>query len=243
MLRLGDVTEHGPAGQGPGLRGVRVETLRAISEHVHYEIEMLCSVRDALGDHMWIGVEGEYLKSTARNALIESFAIHTRALIDFLYFDPRRASDVVVTDFFTPAEWQAIVDAPDQVDPPWSTRVPRNVRSQKDSPAILEARRRTNTEIAHLSYDRLDVEPDDKPWPVADIVEALGTDLFRFVDQVAPGRVADNFKAFILSIGGRPSETHKARTEPGAPTLPPNVPPRQGAAATTMGKPPRHEHC
>src|SRR4051794_38712521 len=29
---------------GPGPRGVPVETLRAISEHVHYEIGMLCAV-------------------------------------------------------------------------------------------------------------------------------------------------------------------------------------------------------
>lgn len=223
---------------GPGPRGVPTARLRAISDHVRYEIEMLCAVRDALGDHMWSAVEGDYLKRTAMNALIESFTIHSRALIDFLYAEPRYDSDVAVTDFFTQDEWRRMLDAPDEVDPPWSTLHPRNIRSQKDTPAILAARRRTNKEIAHLSYDRLDRKPEETPWPIAEIVEALATDLFRFVDQVPNDRVADGFKGFILSIGAAPAETHKVRTEPGAPVLQPSPVSGMPSVATTM-LPPR----
>lgn len=208
-----------------------METLVAISAHVRYEIEMWCSVRDVLGDHLWRDVEGDYLKRTSMNALIESFTIHTRALIDFLYTESPRKSDVVVTDFFTPDEWQAMLTAPEP-EPPWSTAVPRNVRSQAHSPVLRDARARTNKEIAHLTYDRLRRRgPNEKLWPTADIVEALATDLFRFVDQVPAERVVDGFRTIALSIGGAPVETHKARTEPGA--LPP------GAVATTALPPTR----
>jgi hypothetical protein len=168
---------------------------------------------DALGDHMWRQVEGEYLKRTAKNALVESFTIHTRALMDFLYVGNPRDTDVVVTDFFTEEEWRRMSAAPEP-DPPW--RTPSNVRSNKEHPVLVEARRRTSKEIAHLTYNRLDRIGDDKLWPTAEIVDALSTDLGRFVDQVPAERVVDGFKAIYVAIGARPSESHKGRTEPGA---------------------------
>jgi len=62
------------------------EVLRAESSHLAYEIEMLC----ALADYFETGevnraVAGLRLHGIpVRNAVIESFALHVRQLIDFL---------------------------------------------------------------------------------------------------------------------------------------------------------------
>ena len=54
------------------------EELKKASDHLHYEIGMLTSFAHGMGS----GIAGQ---GPIANALLESFVIHVRALMDFLY--------------------------------------------------------------------------------------------------------------------------------------------------------------
>jgi len=74
------------------------------SEHVCYEIWMFDQIGRALA-HGLVGI------GPAQNAFINSFAIHARNLIDFLYKSISKAkSDMIIAEhyFDDPKEWKAI---------------------------------------------------------------------------------------------------------------------------------------
>jgi hypothetical protein len=60
---------------------------------------------------------------------------------------------------------------------------------------LLDARKRTGKEIAHLTYARLDRTEDDKLWPQREILDALRKPLFRFQQDVDAALVCDPFKS------------------------------------------------
>ncbi len=118
------------------------DELRAASDHLHYEIQMLRGTMTLLATQAL----GE---SVLSNALIESFTIHARALIHFLYPSGQVVdSDVLAEDFFDNSErWLA-------------TR-------PEEPTAFGRARGRVNKEIAHLTYDRQLVTPELKGWDLS----------------------------------------------------------------------------
>jgi hypothetical protein len=67
--------------------------LRAVSNHLFYEIAMLRG--SVLG--LTSGLIGQGIIG---NALLESFTIHARALLDFLYPENPWPDDVIAEDFF-----------------------------------------------------------------------------------------------------------------------------------------------
>jgi hypothetical protein len=152
-------------------RTVPADRLRAMSEHVLYEIEMFAETVDLLTPEIWQRIPGRMARG-AHNALIEAFTVHVRALHDFLYADPTR-DDASATDYFPAGDWP-------EIRPP-------------EAEVLREARRRTGKEIAHLTYGRLDREGDGKLWPHEEIVSALRLALFRFIDRVDRSLVCDNF--------------------------------------------------
>jgi hypothetical protein len=101
---------------------------------------------------------GEIEKGVVYNALIESFTIHARALIHFLYPKRKEDSDVLAADFFDDAgAWPKICQQEEPIE-------------------FGRARERVNKEIAHLTYDRQLVTPDNKRWN-----SALGDELLRIM--------------------------------------------------------------
>lgn len=91
------------------------------------------------------------------NAIIESFTIHARALIDFLYRVPntRHTDDIFAEHFFDePATWISS-------------------RPQLSRVEVARIKNRVGKEIAHLTYKRQMVDPVDKPWPISEIVETI----------------------------------------------------------------------
>lgn len=114
------------------------DDLKAASDHLHYEIQMLRGTMALLAS-------GAIGTSILSNALIESFTIHARALMDFLYPKQSKESDVLAEDFFDDANtW--VATRPDE------------------PPAFGTARGRVNKEIAHITYDRQLVTPELKGW-------------------------------------------------------------------------------
>ncbi len=68
------------------------EKLKQISHHLWYEFSMFLALPQELAKNQEVEV--------LSNALIESFAIHVRNLIDFLYKDNSSSDDVFAGDFF-----------------------------------------------------------------------------------------------------------------------------------------------
>jgi hypothetical protein len=148
-------------------------TLPAISEHVLYDITMFGLMTDLLTPHLWAEIP-THTAHGASNAMIELFTIHARALQDFLYATPR-GDDVSAADGFPAGVWESI---------------------RGPEPGVLvDARRRTGKEIAHLTYARLERTEENKLWPHQEILDALRTPLFRFQARVNEALVCQGFKA------------------------------------------------
>lgn len=124
------------------------EELAKAAEHLLYEYWMLMAVARGMAS----GMSGQ---GWLTNALLESFVIHFRALLDFFY-PPAGAKpdDVLSTDFFRdPSEWE------------------------QARPALPEALRqgklRAHKEIAHLTYARQAVAPEAKAWAFMEIATEM----------------------------------------------------------------------
>ena len=93
-------------------------------EHLLYELNIFQWLVDAIPKTQ---------KSFQLSAYLESFTVHLRALIDFLYEQPRWDGDVVAGDFFdSPGSWS-------------SGAVPK---------ILDDARTRMNKEVGHITIDR-----------------------------------------------------------------------------------------
>jgi hypothetical protein len=102
------------------------------------------------------------------NALIEAFALHSRVLLEFFYAEtnPKFPDDVRAEQYFPSAE-------------AWRSVRPR--LSKEDYDGI---RNRVGKEIAHLTYARQLVTPEDKPWPILWITDILDEAASAFVSGV-----------------------------------------------------------
>lgn len=146
------------------------EQIRAFAEeHLNYEYQMLMATAIELSNPG----HAQHIK----NSLLESFTIHLRALIDFLWEAQKlREDDAVASDFFSsPDKWF-------QVQPKYPT-------------ALEPARSRTGKEVAHLTYTRLDVTADAKRWHVVDMANALTAALVVFAKHADPAYLGNALAA------------------------------------------------
>src|SRR4051794_16518894 len=133
-----------------------VDRLRRFAEeHLLYEAGMLYEVTGKLMNRH----HGD--DPVVQNALLESFGIHNRNLIDFLWLGrPMKDTDAVACDWIE--RWEA---------PEMSERL-ANVKD------------RVGKEMVHLSYNRLDVPEDEKGWTVLGIgPEVIGA-FAKFATEV-----------------------------------------------------------
>lgn len=115
-------------------------------EHVVYELSMFRAVGEAL-------IAPVQISQALRNALIESFAIHLRNLIDFFYPTQVQADDVIAAEFLDdPHQWEKI-----------------SLVSQ----ALSFARVRAHKEVSHLTRKRIAGAPPEKGWQIIDLMEEI----------------------------------------------------------------------
>jgi hypothetical protein len=144
------------------------DDLRLLSEHLCYEVEMTYSLAAWMVAHRG---EGDQL---AANAVLESFTIHLRQLIDFFWPEnPRRsgdAPDALASDFFEEGEWE---------------------RLRPERPEILSEaiRKKVGWGVAHLTYGRARAKPEDKEWAFVALAHALAPAVIAFVDNVEPRKL------------------------------------------------------
>lgn len=148
-------------------RGERTEVqMRAFAEeHLNYEYQMLMATA--------IELSNSSHPQHVRNSLLESFTIHLRALVDFIWEPQRlRDDDAVASDFFnSPEKWLNVRPSfPDALEP---------------------ARSRTGKEVAHLTYARLDVTADAKRWHIVDMANAIAAALAVFAKNADHAYLGD----------------------------------------------------
>jgi hypothetical protein len=120
-------------------------------EHLRYELQIF----------YWVVKNLPQDNGFPLSALLESFAIHLRNLIDFFYTRPEEArnDDLVAADFFdSPGAWNL-------------GAIPQSLSA---------ARERANKEISHITYKRKSAMDPTKPWPVADLFNEVHSIAQRF---------------------------------------------------------------
>ena len=141
--------------------------LKISQKHLGYELDMLVQTAN------WLATYYGALPPNAApmtNAFLESFLIHTRNLLDFLYPQRPKPEDVIAEDFFDdPKTW-------------WLKR-------HKQTKLLSSSRDRIAKEMVHLTYDRLLVTKERKPWPFlaisADIIHTFNI----FCELAPPHRI------------------------------------------------------
>jgi hypothetical protein len=141
------------------MMGTGKRDLAGAAGHLRYELDMLRATCRALQS-------GFFPPGVLHNALIESFTVHARNLVHFLYPEGEKESDILSDDFLSdPGVWQS---------------------ARGDIPAsLIQVRRRANKEVAHLTIDRLAVTAEAKPWDCPGIVAAI-TERFELWEQLVP---------------------------------------------------------
>jgi len=108
------------------------------------------------------------------NATLESITVHARALYEFFYGDNPRSEDAVADDFLGgEGRWTDLRGAA--------------------APILESVRRRVGTEIAHLTYGRLEVTPEAKEWSLSEIMRAFDEVLGTFLRNVPAERLGPNW--------------------------------------------------
>jgi hypothetical protein len=105
------------------------------------------------------------------NAAPESFTVHARVLLEFLFGDNPRPEDVVAADFLGgQGQWKEL---------------------RGDMPPVLaDLRTRVGTEVAHLTYARLSLTPEARGWHFVDILQAFEGVVGQFPKAVPAERLA-----------------------------------------------------
>ena len=144
------------------------DVLKMADEHLVYEIDMYHKAARKIADP---AVQRD---PVVRNAVIESAAIHTRNLLKFFFDDRPRNSDMVAGDFFEKTEDWAAIQA--------------RVLNGATIDVILK---RESKEVVHLTYDRLDVDPNDKGWrdPLNETHAILREAYHRFLANACESRL------------------------------------------------------
>ncbi len=153
--------------------------------HLTYEINMLLWTASML-----IPLRGlsdlTPIPRIIHDSLLESFAIHARNLVDFLYIraDRKRqdkATDVIVQDYIAA---ETLSDALPDI-----------------APVLSIVNQKANKQVAHLTQDRINYERAGKGWDVVGTAIDI-TAAFRSLSQHFPeSRTSESFREYITEIG------------------------------------------
>lgn len=157
--------------------------LRQLTETLWYEIQMAFDLGESLA--LSTGPLGSSIPQVVKNAMLESFTIHVRQLIDFFW--TRRSKhakterDAFATDFFDPGEWDRIRPA---------------------RPAVLgpDLADKVGWGVAHLTYGRAIATPEQKQWPTVVICGALVPAIRTFIENVDPTKLDPMWFQFFAPL-------------------------------------------
>jgi hypothetical protein len=152
------------------------EYLRAYSaDHLLHEIKMLFDT----GSHVPYGASSPSVQFVD-DAVLESFVLHLRNLIDFFY--PRRIldDDVIAAHYFD------------------SGQTPPTFPSE--SPLFREARGRADKQVNHLTTKRIFGHPADKEWDAAPLLIEIANIVGVFLEGASPQKLDRGFVAQVKEL-------------------------------------------
>ena len=141
--------------------------LHHTSEHLLYEFSMFNSLAQAM-------MSGVFGQGALYNAVLESFTLHARVLLDFLYAEKPKVDDVIAEDYFdTPADWLTA--------------------RPKKTEQLGVIHKRVGKEVAHLTYARLDVTAEEKQWQFAQIANEMNAVFDTFLTNVTKEKLGPSW--------------------------------------------------
>jgi hypothetical protein len=134
-------------------------------EHLMHELSMLWELAEILPQRK---------ASTETSALVESFGVHLRTLIDFFYREGR-LDDVTAQDF---------LDATTT----WKPAEPA---------ALSKAHQRANKELSHLTQARISGSPPRKEWNTAALLKEIDTVAKEFAAKASTKKLHPDVLKFL----------------------------------------------
>jgi hypothetical protein len=154
-------------------------------EHLLYEVEMLRGLTEELIrvlDHSEAGGDLDELYPLAvRNAMVESFAVRARLLIDFLYGPGTPKPDDTLAEHYVAGDWHPL-ELPD---------------------GLQDVRRKVSKGVAHLTYHQL-LEEETKGWQYGEIWLELAPLIAGFAKQASPELLLPEVAAKIIGLTDEP---------------------------------------
>jgi hypothetical protein len=148
-------------------------------EHVLYEISMLVECGHLLARSFQS--ESVDLARVLRNVVVESFAIHLRNLVDFLYPGKYVHNTDVLADHFFPHE-------------------KRPAAFPSLPPELQTARQRAHKQVSHLTTGRLKEGDPGKGWATSSLVSETLSVLVEFVEQASPHKLDCSVRDYVLAV-------------------------------------------
>ncbi len=147
------------------------------AEHVAYEVDMFLALVDWRARNLTVGAPTAADVNRMNNLIIEGFAIHLRNIIEFLYQDNPKRTDVVAADFLPSGAWRGLLPV--------------------ISSTLEAARVRANKEIAHLTTDRMAGRQPAKAWDSQGLADEIRPLLRLFVANALTTRLSPAVAAAI----------------------------------------------
>jgi len=190
-----------------------VEKLKKASNELHYEVWMLYEAARSIDS------DPQPDRVSFNNALVESFCVHLRNLLDFFVSTPTKPDDLVALDFCSKG-WTC---------PPWTID-------------LGDTRERLNKRLSHLTHRRVDYVGEDRKWDLKALVNAFDAplaELGRQGDRGHPGTLwetAPLTNPFQSTRGpsGSPDQKYLGDTGPTGPASP-GIPTKPGGGKGPTG--------
>lgn len=173
------------------------ELMAYSDDHIAYEVERFFWLTELLTDpSTTLSASSREDARRLNHALIESFALHLRNLLEFLY-DDKDSSNIVAAQFCARGVWK--------LDP-------------KAKPPVLgKAWGAANEQIAHLTDKRKPRDSPDKVWPFKEIADAIRPLIERFTANALTGRLSLKVAAAINAKPEKPSANKPMGIGPAGP--------------------------
>jgi hypothetical protein len=194
------------------------------SKDLLYEIRMIYLLRAYLAGHV-IDLAFHDRPDQglpARNASIESFAIHVRNVIAFLYNIKGRGSE----------------DHQFAIHYVTDTQAYRKARPKRPgSPLDRAVVDRIHTQVAHLNYGRGEYPPEERLWLYDEICGALDAVIRAFLRYVDPAKVSPDFVDGVQRVLPSAPSNHEAVSSAAHTTFESAGPTTAGTATAGMPRP------
>jgi len=152
------------------------------AEHIRYEVQMMLNATSGILQQLQVPQGLQHMP-------VESYAIHLRNLITFLYPSSSRDTDVCARDFFVEER-------------SWEKIRPRL------SDTLASAKIRADKEVGHLTTSRISGITSDKKWDIKGLTEELMpliTFFCKSADKVILGSSIEDLLTFHTQIKSLPT--------------------------------------